>query len=152
MSDVLRRLRSHLAEKTAGRELTDSLRDEIAGSAPSGGAEWRFCFPSLTRDPQDDGTLYLAADQLGERGGPKLLVFSASGPGEGESAGECEVRNFAPTDREAVRDFATRIEPRFLPRPQRAARSGQPQRRRKLQRDAHRARARSRRTRRRLRG
>ena len=119
MSDVLRRLGSHLAEKTAGRELTDSLRDEIAGSAPSGGAEWRFCFPSLTRDPQDDGTLYLAADQLGERGGPKLLVFSAGGPGEGESAGECEVRNFAPTDREAIRDFATRIEPRFLPRPQR---------------------------------
>jgi hypothetical protein len=114
MDDILRGLGAFLYERVEGREITEILHIEIEKGAPLDDVEWRFYFPSLTRDPEKPDVLYLAADSGSDRPAPKLLVFTRSA----EGALDCEVRPFAPTDRAAVRDFAERIDPRFLPRPQ----------------------------------
>jgi hypothetical protein len=114
MDDILRGLGAFLHKRVEGREINEILHIEIEKGAPLDDVEWRFHFPSLTRDPGRPDLLYLAADHGRERPAPKLLVFSRGA----EGAANCEVRPFAPTDRAAVREFAERIDHRFLPRPQ----------------------------------
>src|SRR5437867_6768804 len=95
----------YLREKIGQQELTDDIRREAAecGPQPAGG---RLYYRSLTRDPHAPDVFYLAADL--DR--PGLLRCSPQ---------HVQVLPFAPTDREAVRNFAERIDTAFLPRPQR---------------------------------
>ena len=92
------------------------VRIEIEKTAPLADVEWRFIYPSLTVDPNSSTTFYLAADRGHEKPQHKLLVFTRAADG---SVG-CEVRPFASTDREEIRNFAENLDRRFLPRPQRA--------------------------------
>jgi hypothetical protein len=116
MDDILRGLGAYLYERVEGREMTEILHIEIEKGAPLDDVDWHFHFPSLTRDPERADVLYLAADEGRDKPAPKLLAFSRGSNG----VVDCEVRPFAPTDRAAVREFAEKIDRRFLPRPQRA--------------------------------
>jgi hypothetical protein len=101
MQDHLRRIRAYLEEKVRGRELTDQVRQEAArfGPQPEG---VRVLYASLARDGD---TYYVAADMES----PRLLRLAPGG---------VEVLPFASTDRERIRHVAEKIDPCFLPRPQ----------------------------------
>ncbi len=114
MEDTLKRIGTHIRQVVSDADLTDELRARAAQTAPPSDEPWVFHYPSLTHDPADPPTLYLASDRLGDPEPHKLLVFSAGSAGEAT----CEVRPFAATDRAAVHDFATAIDKSFLPRPQ----------------------------------
>ena len=99
---VLQQIREYLGNRIGDREVTVEARREAAQSAP----QWdgvQVYWGSLARD----GDAVVAAD-VEEK--PSLLRCGGDG---------VEVRPFGPADREAVRDFAERIDRSFLPRPQR---------------------------------
>jgi len=85
------------------REVTEDARREAAQAGPQVDGV-RVYWGSLARDGD---VLCVAADVEGK---PSLLRCGAAG---------VAVRPFGPGDREAVRDFAERIDRAFLPRPQR---------------------------------
>jgi tagaturonate epimerase len=118
MDHTLRGLGAFLFERVEGREINEILHIEIERGAPLDDVDWHFHFPSLTRDPGRSDVLYLAADQGRQEAAAKLLVFSRSSEGSGNTVA-CEVRPFGPADRAAIREFAEKIDTRFLPRPQR---------------------------------
>ena len=119
MDAVLKQIGSHIGRVASDLELTDDLRQQVARSVPPSDEGWRLFYQSLSRHPADPGTFYLAADRLGDPEPHKLLVFSAASGEASEEDVICEVRPFAATDRKAVWDFASTIDPSFLPRPQR---------------------------------
>ena len=119
MNVVLKQIGSHIGRVVSDLELTDDLREQVAKSAPSGEEGWRLFYQSLSRHPADPGTFYLAADRLGDPEPHKLLVFSRVSREASKEDAMCEVRPFAATDREAVQNFASTIDPSLLPRPQR---------------------------------
>ncbi len=104
MDEILRGINAYLNDRIRGRDLNDEARQEAvkAGPQPPGG---RVHYASLARDPSAQDVYYLAADL----DGPRLLRSMPE---------RVDVSPFASTDREAIRDFAERIDRSFLPRPQ----------------------------------
>ena len=113
MEATLKQIGSHIRQVATEVDLTDEVRARAAQTAPPSDGAWLFHYASMTRDAADPQTIYLAADRPADPEPHKLLVFSAN-----TGAPTCEVRPFAATDREAIRNFATTIDPSFLPRPQ----------------------------------
>jgi hypothetical protein len=108
MPAILREISDYLHAQAGNKELTDEIRGALGPSAPQIPGS-RVYYESLVRDPGAPDTLYVAADL--ER--PSLLRCRP---------GAVEVLPFAPSDREAIRHFAEKIDRAFLPRPQRDAR------------------------------
>ena len=97
-----------IIENAAKRPLTDELRTRLAKRAGDLKLDgMQPLFPSLERDPGNPAAYYIAAD------GPAPQLLHVSGAG-------VQAQPFASTDREGVRWFAEKVNPAFLPRPQRA--------------------------------
>ena len=113
MSQSLNELGQLLFHEVSNRDVDDELRRRIAEKAGPADADWRFHFPSLTCDPEDERTLHLAADRAGDENKSELLTFSRADDG----MVQIRERPFRPTDRDTVREMAAK-DTRFLPRPQ----------------------------------
>ncbi|MBK9168726.1 MAG: hypothetical protein IPM24_14825 [Bryobacterales bacterium] len=116
-----------------GRAWTDELRAQAAARAEETNLDGLTAhFGSLTADPLDSRSCYLAVDGPGSEG--RLLHFApddappeALFPGavslgrarSGEREFATHVIPFSSRDWDAIRTFAARVEPAFLPRPQR---------------------------------
>ncbi len=114
MDTTLNDLGRFLFKARADGGIDDAFRKQIAKSAPGKNSGWIFFYPSLTQDPRHRERLYLAADAVPEKPNHRLLVFARSPGGEVE----CESQPFGPADHPRIREFAEKIEPRVLPRPQ----------------------------------
>ncbi len=106
MTALVQQIGQFLRETVKHGPVTPEIRERAAQSGPRGD-EVRVWWGSLARDPDDASVLWVAADA---GGAPSLLRSAPKG---------VEARPFSTRDREAIRDFAERIDRAFLPRPQR---------------------------------